>query len=237
MIMSKIILEFLFFVVLSQGFDTNDLVINSTVDVQWTSLTFTIPVHEAKSCSNFSYYYCLDAVEAINSNRVPVMTPFAGLLHTTALAYHNYWLWHSADAEVMNVYSALVAEKHNHFIDQTFYYFIHGYHHMFITPKEYLHLLTDYSENGKELNLIHAYYYPDCHVNIISKLGFGSGTLRRKNHLSEERKQHRGIPYQLKIGASWSEKIPYQNPETFLTFKWFKTIVMCKEQPWICLTT
>ena len=78
---------------------------------------------------------------------------------------------------------------------------------MFITPKEYLRLLTDYSENGKEMNLIHAYYYPDCHVNIISKLGFGSGTLGRKNQLREERKQHRGIPYQLKIEASWSEKL------------------------------
>ena len=109
------------------------------------------------------------------------MTPIAGLLHTTALAYHNYWLLNSADAEVMNAYSALVAEKHNHFIDQNFYYFIHGYHHMFITPSEYLRLLTDYNESGKELNLIRAYYYPDCHVNIISKLGFGSGTLRRKN--------------------------------------------------------
>ena len=54
-----------------------------------------------------------------------------------------------------------------------------------------------------------------------------SGAINYQNEL-------RGKPYQLKIGNSLSSKIPYANPDDFLTFRWFKLNVMCPEQPWIC---
>ena len=98
----------------------------------------------------------------------------------------------------------------------------------------YLYQFTDYSEEHKQLNYIQAFHLPVCQVNVISKLGYGLGPLRRTNHIAGVRRQLPGVPYQLKVGSEWSEQIPYDNPEDFLTFRWFKQNVMCKEQPWIC---
>ena len=39
------------------------------------------------------------------------------------------------------------------------------------------------------------------------------------------------------MGNFWSRDIPYENPEEFVTFKWFKKNIMCQAQPWICENT
>ena len=43
-----------------------------------------------------------------------------------------------------------------------------------------------------------------------------------------------GAPYILKVGQSWTPRIPYENPEHFITFRWFKKNIICADQPWIC---
>ena len=108
---------------------------------------------------------------------------------------------------------------------------------MLVTPKEYLDKLTDYKDDNKQLNLIWAYYLPDCAINIITKVGFGTGILKRFNYNSDTGKQMAmaGVPYQLRVGYSnWTPPLPYQDPGDFLTFRWFKLNIMCQDQPWIC---
>ena len=41
-------------------------------------------------------------------------------------------------------------------------------------------------------------------------------------------------PYILKVGNDWTPQFPYENPEHFITFKWFKINIICAEQHWIC---
>ena len=94
--------------------------------------------------------------------------------------------------------------------------------------------MTNNSVEGKRLNYLLSFYLPECGVNSISKIGFGMGALKRENHRSGSTDFLPGAPYQLKIGDQWSPKIPYENPKEFLTFEWFKSYVMCKDQPWIC---
>ena len=112
--------------------------------------------------------------------------------------------------------------------------YIHwGFRNLMMRPHEYVAILTDYDED-KQLNLVAAYFYPECEVNVIVRLGFGNGSLLRENTKFGLMRQVPGVPYLLKIGSEWSEVIPYDDPGYFLTFKWFKRNVMCKEQPWIC---
>ena len=94
--------------------------------------------------------------------------------------------------------------------------------------------MTDYSEDGKRLNDLESFYLPLCNVNVITKIGFGFGLLKRRSLSESEGKPLPGAPYQLKVGPHWSPEIPYHNPEEFLTFHWFKHNLMCKDQPWIC---
>ena len=117
---------------------------------------------------------------------------------------------------------------------QSFYYFNHGYREALLTPREYFTKLTDYSEGDKRLNYIVSYFSSKCNTNIILKIGFGTGILERKNQSDVVRYEKHGAPYQLKVGLYWTPKIPYENPDTFLTFRWFKNTVICKDQSWIC---
>ena len=117
---------------------------------------------------------------------------------------------------------------------QNYYYFNYGYREALMRPAEYINKLTDYSEDGKQLNYIVSYYHPVCNVNIITKVGFGVGVLKRVNHTQNMRDEQPGAPYQLKVGFQWTSHIPYENPGDFLTFQWFKTNIMCADHPWIC---
>ena len=120
------------------------------------------------------------------------------------------------------------------FQGQNYHYFNYGYRDALLTPKEYLTKLTDYSEEDKRLNYIKSYFSADCRTNIIAKIGFGTGTLKRMNVSDVIRHEHHGAPYQLKVGHNWSARIPYENPDQFLTFRWFKNKVICKDHSWIC---
>ena len=114
------------------------------------------------------------------------------------------------------------------------HYFTFGYNEAMMTPKEYYNRLTDYSEEGKQLNYILAYYSILCDVNIILEIGFGSGDLQRVDHFNGEYIQRVGTPYILKVGYHWTPEIPYDNPGDFVSFPWFKRNLMCLSRPWIC---
>ena len=103
-----------------------------------------------------------------------------------------------------------------------------------LAPHEYLAKLTDYSEEGKHLNYLMSYYLPYCGINLITKIGFGKGTLKRMNHSDYSRREKPGAPYQMKVGQNRTPQIPYENPDEFFTFRWFKVNIICLEQPWIC---
>ena len=111
-----------------------------------------------------------------------------------------------------------------------------GFNEMLLTPEEYIERLIDYSEDNKDLNTIMAFYMPTCNVNVITKLGFGIGELKRLNHPGDERLQLSGAPYMIKVGSEWSPTIPFSNPEDFVTFRWFKQNFICRVQPWICMS-
>ena len=103
-----------------------------------------------------------------------------------------------------------------------------------MTPIEYITKLTDYSEVDKHLNYLMSYYLPGCNVNVITKIGFGMGRLKRVNNLGGLKHEQPGVPYRLSVGRSWTPQFPYTNPGDFLTFRWFKIKIICADQPWIC---
>ena len=103
-----------------------------------------------------------------------------------------------------------------------------------MTPKEYYQKSTDYSEDGKQLNYIMAYYSLECEANIIIKIGFGTGELKRAHNFDGFGDQQPDFPYILKVGHHWTPKVHYDNPGYFITFPWFKKNVICPDQPWIC---
>ena len=81
------------------GSAERDIVVNSTVNIEWASLTFIIPVigpltQTRKICRNFSNYYCLEAYEAIINNPVLSLLPYVNVEFPThnALNYFNFWL-------------------------------------------------------------------------------------------------------------------------------------------------
>ena len=110
-----------------------------------------------------------------------------------------------------------------------------GFVAMLLTPEEYIERLTDYSTENKRLNYIKAYYEPNCHANIITKLGFGVGAIEKLNHFGDGRLQLVGAPFIVQMGSEWSPRIPFSNPEDFVTFRWFKQNFICRAQPWICM--
>ena len=227
----------------------DDIVVNSTVEPTWSSLNFIIPVDMPYNyiwslCNELSTYYCLNAFvteDDVYNPAFQIQTISGAIfINDPVLSSHLIKLKRFVREECYDLFGS-VYENHNHFVvregccqGQYYYYFTYGYRDALLTPNEYLTKLFDYSEEGKQLNYILSFYEPDCHVNIITKIGFGIGELKRENHRSGLRDEHHGVPYLLKVGDGWTPRIPYGNPVDFITFSWFKTNVMCPDQPWIC---
>ena len=226
---------------------SDDIIVNSTASSNWSSQQFIISLEMPNNyywefCRRSSKFYCLLSFISNENNSNPAFeTDFLNLVVDDS-AYRKYQSlkWFACE-ECRKVFRPVFAQ-HNLFIfwegcclGHNFNYFSYGFQDALLTPKEYLAKLTDYSEEDKKLNYILAYYLPDCDVNIISKLGFGSGNLKRLNHHFVGSSNHKiGRPYQIKAGDEWTPKIPYENPEDFVTFRWFKKNIMCLDQPWIC---
>ena len=218
-----------------------DIVVVPRQFYNWTTTYFIISgTHEGKewqTCNKFSSVYCLWSYDvSLNDLYDPSFSGF-GILRQN-FWHALYWLNQFVRKECETFFHPTYL-KHNHFVDddgccesQYHGYFTKGFLTLNLTPKEYFEKMTNYDENHKQLNLIGSYFQPECGVNIITLVGFGDGKLRRFNH--HEKRPLIGAPYQLKVSSSWTAKIPYENPEQFLTFRWFKYNVMCLDQPWIC---
>ena len=130
--------------------------------------------------------------------------------------------------------------RHNLYSDTTgdchfrlcFSYFNMGFRNSLLTVDEYIAKLTNYIDENKNLNSIWSFYDPACRVNVIAKLGFGTGSLRKYSNLRGGR--YRSFPYQMKIGLRWSDPIPAKKLKQVITYSWFKQNVICSSQPWIC---
>ena len=64
-------------------------------------------------------------------------------------------------------------------------YYSNGYFDASLTPGLYLEKLTDYGTRNKILNHIWSFYMHDCGVNVIYRLGFGTGDLKRVDFQSQ----------------------------------------------------
>ena len=117
-----------------------------------------------------------------------------------------YTMHHFAWSESVKLFTPL-SQNHSLFssaeedlYDQYNSYYILGFKNALLTPKEYVDKLTDYREENKALNFISAYYSSICQVNIILKVGFGVGDLKRDIDQIASTDQLIGAPYQLRVG-------------------------------------
>ena len=213
----------------------------------WISVTFVIPVEVSgirfwPLCKNKRYIYCLSEIETRNNVNNPAVEFGAPTLGPLRLSTEQKYLILQFNALQASIDAFQpIFQKHNFFrrgekccAEQFSSYFHYGLQSLKITPKQYLAKLIDYTEANKTLNLIWSYYMKECNVNIITKLGFGQGQLERSNDRSGLMFHRNDAPYRLKVGKSWTPEFPFENPEHFLTFNWFKKNVMCLDQPWIC---
>ena len=230
------------------GAQPNDIVVNSTVNSNWTSLMFIIPIDAPRNilssrCRQQSIYYCLHAFvsDPISSTSKAVQVRFRDHIDPqdpTVVAFK--FIKFSASQECRQLLEP-VYRDHNLFLfhdgcclDHYCHYFMFGYGLALLTPKEYYEKLTDYTDEGKVLNFIMAYHSPDCEANVIMELGFGKGEVNTIHSFRGMPPEQPGLPYLLKVGHHWAPKIPYENPRDFITFSWFKKNVICADQPWIC---
>ena len=168
-----------------QTFQFNsDIVVNTRQTANWISQAFIIPTSSPSEylwyiCRQFSDIYCLSGLEIGEISENPAYEPRTSNVYNlrdTALA--------RCFAVFLDTYFL-----HNFFVDingccfgQSHYYFRVGYKELLMTAEEYYKELTNYSEANKTLNMIWAYYLPDCEKNIISKIGFGVGDLKKFDH-------------------------------------------------------
>ena len=247
---SKCLILWLLFSIILTGYlfgALQDAVINSTTNPNWTSLTFIIPVDvqlkEWRNCRNFSDVYCLFAYEAAKSNLNKAYDFDLQIVSVEFMTQMNQWIQHFAYTEGQKHFQPIYRHINNFMgedgccSEQHRKYFEFGLRELLLQHKEYVKKITNFSEEGKDLNLIRAFYLVECDLNVIFKLGFGRGKLRRSYLPVNGLAAHQiGAPYVLKVGSRWTPAIPYENPGDFLTFRWFKDNVLCVEQPWICKT-
>ena len=230
-----------------------DVVIEPKTTFNWTSQSFIIPVHFPRSnlpqiwhnCLKHSQFYCLDSFEGEDEGHLHAIESATATGFWASL--NNYEAYNklatnadtSCRKELRWIY-----RKHNLYSDweecchrQCAMYELMGFRLMNLTPVEYTSNLLNYDDddNNKKLNLIWSFFHRECQVNIISKLGFGPGPLKRFIYMMGPSAPRPGFPYLLKIGSEgWTLDIPYENPEDFVTYEWFKINVICKDQMWIC---
>ena len=241
---------------------SNYLVHVNTIQLNWTSVTFLIPLDPGLDfsqkrrilskepyfqdpCLPYSKYYCLVAYEILlqaDTVAFMIINALNGAFFEIEL-YEKTETLHNSAVEICEQKLAPIHRRHNLFYNagsdccrmQCMAYRTYGFSRMLLSPTEYISKMVDYSEQNKRLNFIQAYYHPDCRVNVITKIGFGTGGLVRQNH------PYIYSPYMPEIDyyfgnndLSTSRKIPFGNPGQLITFEWFKQNMMCRDQSWIC---
>ena len=246
--MRRFIPNFAIFVFTLQFIETflENIVVNTTIQLSWSSQTFKLQAESAfdydwQICRKFSKIYCLNGFETTEELSEPAFVSIVNLMYSGHMHYSYYWLAISGYRRSKNQFRSMYT-IHNFFTDregccygQYQFYFVSGFKKMLLAPSQYIEKLTNYSDENKHLNAIWAFFDHDCNVNVITKLGFGAGQLKRFNHGVSFKSEKEDTPYQLRIGENWSHEVSYENPGQFITFRWFKWNVICLEQPWVCI--
>ena len=230
--------------------EQSDIVVFPLPEVSWSSQIFIIPVETPNNylwvlCKQRSSFYCIVSFEtenALNYTAVELQNKiFPTAFHGDRTSLNKLQILKSQARIASDEVSKPLFEKHNLLGVQKNYslrqydsYYVHGFLRSQQTPREYFLSLTDYSIENKTLNFLKSYYLPRCKVHVISMLGFGVGELKRSPRRSILRGLNPEAPYRIVIGKHWTPDIPYNNPEQFLTYSWFKKNVICQDQPWIC---
>ncbi|XP_075256534.1 uncharacterized protein LOC142349017 [Convolutriloba macropyga] len=113
-----------------------------------------------------------------------------------------------------------------------------------LSPEQYLAQASNYSSHNKHLMYITTRFEPSICKNIITGLGFGS---RIFDHVRFIGAMDTSIGFIFPPSLSshsrgrYDEMMPIrtfteESLERILTFDWFKTNVICKDQSWICET-
>ncbi|XP_063713809.1 uncharacterized protein LOC134841705 [Symsagittifera roscoffensis] len=205
----------------------------------WESLVFWLSYDIGRleiACRTHSHYYCLDLYRTQN--------PY--LNDTENLSQPAY------DIQAVRAWFGILIQDQWHRINmvdfenpgyccvsQTMKYLVHGLHNKRWDPEQYMAKLIDYDDENKPLNFIMAIKSPlsSCE-NIIVKVGFGPGNLRRSHGDSVIP----GAPYTIAgrqlqpIGIPHIDSVHFDffDPGQELTFHWFKHNIMCKDNAWIC---
>ena len=191
------IVRFVILCILYKSVATNDVVINSTVTPFWSAVIFTIPVEvpffdpTLSFCKLKSIYYCLISFKNLADDMNP--PAFEVKLRSTSSllrgAYRYLWNMKEISYEQSQKIFGPFHKKHNYYViqeqccrGQFYHYFNNGFKFALMTPEEYFEKLTDYSEKSKYLNYLASYYDSECEVNIITKIGFGKGSLKRETY-------------------------------------------------------
>ena len=224
-----------------------DIIINPYINIQWKSQTFIIPPGVSRNdagdyCREFSNFYCLHAYETRPGvPSLAVEYDYDDLMYDLQLAIAVEELRFSLFQQCQQRFHAIFRRHNIYHGDegccekQCGLYIQHGFTKMVLTPGNYISKLTDYSEFNKQLNYIEAFFLTRCEVNIITKVGFGVGELIREDNPETDSPQKRGYPYILGLlDPVLNSPIPFENPGQYLTFRWFKLNVICREQEWIC---
>ncbi|XP_063728182.1 uncharacterized protein LOC134855574 [Symsagittifera roscoffensis] len=98
-----------------------------------------------------------------------------------------------------------------------------------MSPIEYVHSVTNFSAEGKQLNLIHAQYNKFFCVNIIQGVGFGSGRMKFRGKI------HNAVFVLTPNDNGLIHFFPPERIKEQLNYDWFKQNVICEEQSWICI--
>ena len=190
-VMKFVLWVFCFFVI---NVGANDKIFNSSSATVWSSIIFTIPVNPSFNqygsfCEEKSSYYCLTSFRTRGNEP----TPFA-MEHSYVVLprfprdpYEGFAKLKKSALDQFHAVFEPSYEKHNFFVirdgccfGQFVWYFNFGFREALLTPSEYFEQLTDYSED-KQLNYLVTYYNIDCEANIIVKIGFGKGQLKREH--------------------------------------------------------
>ena len=213
-------------------------------DDNWQSLTFAIAVFNFpydtddffnRLCVEKSNYYCLQGYLADEQNDLEYFDHIDN--EDSQLPLQLAEQFESLIAPIYNLYNfyGIVRRGAECCGSQIFHFWHYGYKILGMTPSNYLHKLTDYSNESVPLNYVQYYYSPSCCANIITAVGFGPGRLRRKRIYTHSISPDSFQPFifNLDLGPT-STSFSSENLQSELTFDWFKWNVMCQDRPWIC---
>ncbi|XP_075256395.1 uncharacterized protein LOC142348781 isoform X2 [Convolutriloba macropyga] len=180
------------------------------------SLVFTLPhfcsLASGICCREFSDYFCL---LGYLSNRVYSDRP------PSDLDLDLFWEMVEPLFQDLNWFSFSLPRSNEDYVDdsemccgyQTQTYVTFGQRNG-MSPEEYL---------------LKARFKRHACFNLITAVGFGPGPLQRAGRIRHNASYAISLPQERAVYL-----FSYEQVQSHLSFTWFKSTVICKDQPWIC---